>query len=104
MHLCDPPHVYPPPQCFHEAAYLADDRQDLLTAINEFLDCSVVLPPSEVMGEELLRSVALFQREMLRRRHGQEKKVAEEVSTTKDKGESALPTPTPYRGTLYTWS
>ncbi|XP_077349811.1 anion exchange protein 2 isoform X2 [Lithobates pipiens] len=70
---------------FHEAAYLADDRQDLLTAINEFLDCSVVLPPSEVMGEELLRSVALFQREMLRRRHGQEKKVAEEVSTTKDK-------------------
>ncbi|KAM5126874.1 anion exchange protein 2-like, partial [Mantella aurantiaca] len=70
---------------FHEAAYLADDRQDLLTAINEFLDCSVVLPPSEVMGEELLRSVALFQREMLRRRQGHEKKVAEEASDTKDK-------------------
>ncbi|KAJ7422611.1 anion exchange protein 2 [Pitangus sulphuratus] len=32
---------------FHEAAYLADDRHDLLNAINEFLDCSVVLPPSE---------------------------------------------------------
>ncbi|XP_073533222.1 anion exchange protein 2 isoform X1 [Phyllobates terribilis] len=67
---------------FHEAAYLADDRQDLLNAINEFLDCSVVLPPSEVMGEELLRSVALFQREMLRRRQGPEKKVLEEASTT----------------------
>lgn len=75
-----------PPQSFHEAAYLADDRQDLLSAINEFLDCSVVLPPSEVMGEELLRSVALFQREMLRRRQGQEKKVSEEAATPQEKG------------------
>uniref|UniRef100_A0A8C7K8K5 Solute carrier family 4 member 2a n=1 Tax=Oncorhynchus kisutch TaxID=8019 RepID=A0A8C7K8K5_ONCKI len=39
---------------FHEAAYLADERQDLLNAINSFLDCSIVLPPSEVGGEELL--------------------------------------------------
>ncbi|KAM4688398.1 anion exchange protein 2 isoform 2-T2 [Discoglossus pictus] len=70
---------------FHEAAYLASDRQDLLSAINEFLDCSVVLPPSEVMGEELLHSVALFQREMLKRRHGQEKKVHEEPSSPEDK-------------------
>uniref|UniRef100_A0A4W6CGP7 Anion exchange protein n=1 Tax=Lates calcarifer TaxID=8187 RepID=A0A4W6CGP7_LATCA len=53
---------------FHEAAYQADDRQDLLTAINRFLDCSVVLPPSEVGGDELLYSVARFQREMLRKR------------------------------------
>lgn len=59
---------------FHEAAYLADGRQDLLNAINEFLDCSVVLPPSEVQGEELLRSVAHFQREMLRRREEQERR------------------------------
>ncbi|XP_013924186.1 PREDICTED: anion exchange protein 2 [Thamnophis sirtalis] len=60
---------------FHEAAYLADDRHDLLQAINEFLDCSVVLPPSEVQGEELLRSVAHFQREMLRRREHQERRL-----------------------------
>uniref|UniRef100_A0A3Q2Y4E7 Solute carrier family 4 member 2b n=1 Tax=Hippocampus comes TaxID=109280 RepID=A0A3Q2Y4E7_HIPCM len=50
---------------FHEAAYLADDRQDLLNAINSFLDCSIVLPPSEMGGDELLRSVARFQREMM---------------------------------------
>uniref|UniRef100_A0AAY4DX23 Anion exchange protein n=1 Tax=Denticeps clupeoides TaxID=299321 RepID=A0AAY4DX23_9TELE len=60
---------------FHEAAYLADDRQDLLNAINSFLDCSIVLPPSEVGGEELLRSVARFQREMLRKREEQEVKL-----------------------------
>ncbi|XP_063309008.1 anion exchange protein 2 isoform X1 [Pelobates fuscus] len=70
---------------FHEAAYLADDRQDLLNAINEFLDCSVVLPPSEVMGEELLRSVALFQREMLRRRQVQDKKIMDEPADLQDK-------------------
>ncbi|XP_050953878.1 anion exchange protein 2b isoform X1 [Labeo rohita] len=57
---------------FHEAAYLADDRQDLLNAINGFLDCSIVLPPSELGGDDLLRSVAHFQREMLRKREEQE--------------------------------
>ncbi|XP_073720000.1 anion exchange protein 2b isoform X1 [Misgurnus anguillicaudatus] len=56
---------------FHESAYLADDRQDLLNAINGFLDCSIVLPPSELGDEELLRSVAHFQREMLRKREEQ---------------------------------
>ncbi|XP_067341744.1 anion exchange protein 2b isoform X2 [Channa argus] len=62
---------------FHEAAYLADDRHDLLNAINSFLDCSIVLPPSEMGGDELLRSVARFQREMLRKREEQEVKLLE---------------------------
>ncbi|KAG5841837.1 hypothetical protein ANANG_G00171210 [Anguilla anguilla] len=76
---------------FHEAAYLADDRQDLLNAINSFLDCSIVLPPSEVGGEELLRSVARFQREMLRKREEQEVKLlAKEPKSPEDK---ALLTP-----------
>ncbi|XP_010893673.3 anion exchange protein 2a isoform X2 [Esox lucius] len=72
---------------FHEAAYLADERQDLLNAINSFLDCSIVLPPSEVGGEELLRSVARFQKEMLLKREerqGQKLKVKEPKSP-KDK-------------------
>lgn len=67
---------------------MADERQDLLNAINSFLDCSIVLPPSEVGGEELLRSVARFQREMLRKREeqqGKELKVKEPKSP-KDKG------------------
>lgn len=61
-------HVQITIQQFHEAAYLADDRHDLLNAINSFLDCSIVLPPSEMGGDELLRSVARFQSEMLRKR------------------------------------
>lgn len=62
----------PSPQLFHEAAYQADDRQDLLAAISEFLDGSIVIPPSEVEGRDLLRSVAAFQRELLRKRRERE--------------------------------
>uniref|UniRef100_A0A8C7TWI7 Anion exchange protein n=1 Tax=Oncorhynchus mykiss TaxID=8022 RepID=A0A8C7TWI7_ONCMY len=73
---------------FHEAAYMADERQDLLNAINSFLDCSIVLPPSEVGGEELLRSVARFQREMLHKREEQQGKKlkVKEPKSPKDKG------------------
>ena len=49
-------------------AYFADDRQDLLNGINEFLDCSIVLPPSDVAGKDLLKTVAGFQKEMMRKR------------------------------------
>ncbi|XP_060755922.1 anion exchange protein 2-like isoform X2 [Neoarius graeffei] len=57
---------------FHEAAYLADDRQDLLNAINAFLDCSIVLPPSDLGGEDLLRSITHFQRDLMKKREEQE--------------------------------
>ncbi|KAM4604700.1 anion exchange protein 2a [Polymixia lowei] len=70
---------------FHEAAYLADERQDLLRAINGFLDSSIVLPPSEVDGDQLLRSVARFQREMLRKRDEQVNKTqAKEPDSLQD--------------------
>lgn len=32
---------------FHNIAYKADDRRELLSAINEFLDDSIVLPPGK---------------------------------------------------------
>uniref|UniRef100_A0A671R3I0 Anion exchange protein n=1 Tax=Sinocyclocheilus anshuiensis TaxID=1608454 RepID=A0A671R3I0_9TELE len=66
-------------------AYLADERQDLLTAINSFLDCSIVLPPSEVGGDELLHSIARFQKEILHKRHEQEVKLqAKEPKSPED--------------------
>ncbi|XP_066467654.1 anion exchange protein 3 isoform X2 [Tiliqua scincoides] len=63
---------------FHEAAYMADDRQDLLNAINEFLDCSIVIPPSEVEGKDLLKSIATFQKELLRKRKERDQKSTKE--------------------------
>uniref|UniRef100_A0A3P9JJM2 Anion exchange protein n=1 Tax=Oryzias latipes TaxID=8090 RepID=A0A3P9JJM2_ORYLA len=37
-------------------------RQDLLTAINSFLECSIVLPPSEISGETLIHSSEMMMR------------------------------------------
>ncbi|XP_047226321.1 anion exchange protein 3 [Girardinichthys multiradiatus] len=59
---------------FHEVAYFADDRQDLLNGINEFLDCSIVIPPSDVEGKDLLKTVADFQKQLLRKRKEREGK------------------------------
>lgn len=41
-------------QHFHGIAYKADDRKDLLSAINEFLDDSIVLPPGKWERQALL--------------------------------------------------
>nr|XP_018917358.1 PREDICTED: band 3 anion exchange protein isoform X1 [Bemisia tabaci]XP_018917359.1 PREDICTED: band 3 anion exchange protein isoform X1 [Bemisia tabaci]XP_018917360.1 PREDICTED: band 3 anion exchange protein isoform X1 [Bemisia tabaci] len=39
---------------FHKSAYKATERKDLLSAINEFLDCSIVLPPGDWERQALL--------------------------------------------------
>ncbi|EDO63795.1 AGAP006115-PB, partial [Anopheles gambiae str. PEST] len=39
---------------FHDIAYKADDRRQLLSAINEFLDDSIVLPPGKWERQALL--------------------------------------------------
>lgn len=41
-------------QSFHRIAYKADDRKALLSAINEFLDDSIVLPPGDWEQKALL--------------------------------------------------
>lgn len=41
------PSVDYPQQVFHDIAYKAKDRQDLLAGIEEFLDEVIVLPPGE---------------------------------------------------------
>uniref|UniRef100_A0A8C4ZTT0 Anion exchange protein n=1 Tax=Gadus morhua TaxID=8049 RepID=A0A8C4ZTT0_GADMO len=75
-------------QNFHEVAYFADDRQDLLNGINEFLDCSIVLPPSDVAGKDLLKTVAGFQKEMMRKRKERVLKKQQSFSTQEDQEEA----------------
>ncbi|XP_068102062.1 anion exchange protein 3 isoform X1 [Hyperolius riggenbachi] len=67
---------------FHEVAYMAAERQDLLNAINEFLDCSMVLPPCEVQGKDLLRTIATFQKDLLRKRREREQRRSAREHTT----------------------
>uniref|UniRef100_A0A4W4FKP2 Anion exchange protein n=1 Tax=Electrophorus electricus TaxID=8005 RepID=A0A4W4FKP2_ELEEL len=73
---------------FHEVAYFADDRQDLLSGMNEFLDCSIVIPPLDVEGKDLLKTVASFQKQMLRKRKERESKKC--ASTKKKRNDEAI--------------
>ncbi|XP_043392869.1 band 3 anion transport protein isoform X1 [Chelonia mydas] len=54
---------------FRRDAYLAEERQDLIKGVEEFLDCSIVLPPCEIQNEQLLRSLVPMQKELLRKRY-----------------------------------
>uniref|UniRef100_A0A8C9KRW6 Anion exchange protein n=1 Tax=Panthera tigris altaica TaxID=74533 RepID=A0A8C9KRW6_PANTA len=68
------PFVYPDPlsgpQVFRIEAYLAQSRDELVKNLEEFLDCSLVLPPSEVPSEKALLDLVPVQRELLQRRVG----------------------------------
>ncbi|NXT29806.1 B3AT protein, partial [Syrrhaptes paradoxus] len=54
---------------FRRDAYLAESRQDLLRGVEDFLEASIVLPPTETPSEQLLRSLVPLQRQLLRRRY-----------------------------------
>lgn len=54
---------------FHRDAYLAQERQDLIKGVEEFLQCSIVLPPSEIQNEQLLKDLVPLQRELLKKRY-----------------------------------
>ncbi|CAK6438224.1 unnamed protein product [Pipistrellus nathusii] len=54
---------------FRTDAYLAQSRQELVRSLEGFLDCSLVLPPSDAPSEQALLSLVPVQKELLRRRY-----------------------------------
>ncbi|XP_008591620.1 PREDICTED: band 3 anion transport protein [Galeopterus variegatus] len=54
---------------FRTDAYLAQSRGELVRSLEGFLDCSLVLPPTDVPSEQALLSLVPVQRELLRRRY-----------------------------------
>ncbi|XP_072502135.1 band 3 anion transport protein isoform X1 [Notamacropus eugenii] len=54
---------------FRMDAYLAHDRKELVQSLEGFLDCSVVLPPTDAPSESALRTLVPMQQELLRRRY-----------------------------------
>ncbi|XP_069490400.1 band 3 anion transport protein isoform X2 [Ambystoma mexicanum] len=54
---------------FRMEAYLAERRLDLVKAVEDFLDCCIVLPPSEIQNEQLLKALVPVQQELLRKRY-----------------------------------
>ncbi|MBZ3887370.1 Band 3 anion transport protein [Sciurus carolinensis] len=54
---------------FRTDAYLAQSRRELVLSLEGFLDCSLVLPPTDAPSEQALLSLVPVQRELLRRRY-----------------------------------
>ncbi|XP_002719226.2 band 3 anion transport protein [Oryctolagus cuniculus] len=54
---------------FRTEAYLTQSRGELVHSLEGFLDCSLVLPPTDVPSEQALLSLVPVQRELLRRRY-----------------------------------
>ncbi|XP_068932205.1 band 3 anion transport protein [Petaurus breviceps papuanus] len=54
---------------FRMDAYLANNRKELVQSLEGFLDCSVVLPPTDAPSESALRTLVPVQQELLRRRY-----------------------------------
>uniref|UniRef100_A0A8C9XP03 Solute carrier family 4 member 1a (Diego blood group) n=1 Tax=Sander lucioperca TaxID=283035 RepID=A0A8C9XP03_SANLU len=59
-------------------AFLAQTDKDLTNAIADFMDCSIVIPPTEIQDKEMLEPIIDFQKKMLRDRlHRQMKPLLE---------------------------
>lgn len=48
--------------------YLAQTDKDVTNAIADFMDCSIVIPPTEIQDKEMLEPIIRYQKKMLRDR------------------------------------
>lgn len=53
---------------FSLEAYLAQNEKELTNAIADFMDCSIVIPPTEIQSVAMLQPIIGFQKRMLRER------------------------------------
>ncbi|XP_030649274.1 solute carrier family 4 member 1a (Diego blood group) isoform X2 [Chanos chanos] len=49
-------------------AYLAQNEKELTNAMADFMDCSILIPPTEIQDEAMLKPIIGFQKRMLRNR------------------------------------
>ncbi|XP_029934376.1 solute carrier family 4 member 1b (Diego blood group) isoform X1 [Myripristis murdjan] len=53
---------------FNQAAFQAQSARGLTDAVADFMDCSIVIPPTEIQNEAMLSSIINFQKKLLRDR------------------------------------
>lgn len=46
-------------------AYLAQTEKDLTNAVADFMDCSIVIPPTEIQDIAMMEPIIAFQKKML---------------------------------------
>lgn len=57
-----------PCQVFNQAAFQAKSARELTDAVVDFMDCSIVIPPTEIQNEAMLSSIISFQKKLLQDR------------------------------------
>lgn len=68
-----PPSPLFPSKVFNQAALDAKTARELTEALVEFIDCSIVIPPTEIKDEAMLSSIINFQKKFLKdRQHSSE--------------------------------
>lgn len=50
---------------FSLEAFLAQTEKDVINAIADFMDCSIVIPPTEIQETTMLEPIIDFQKKML---------------------------------------
>ncbi|XP_068439124.1 solute carrier family 4 member 1b (Diego blood group) [Clinocottus analis] len=50
---------------FNQVAFQANSARELTDAVADFMDCSIVIPPTEIQNEEMLSSIISFQKKLL---------------------------------------
>nr|XP_057918415.1 solute carrier family 4 member 1b (Diego blood group) [Doryrhamphus excisus] len=53
---------------FNQAASRAKNLRSLIDAVGDFMDCSIVIPPTEIQSEAMLSSIINFQKKLLQER------------------------------------
>ncbi|XP_073345820.1 solute carrier family 4 member 1b (Diego blood group) [Pagrus major] len=53
---------------FNQAAFQAKSARELTDAVADFMDCSIVIPPTEIQNEAVLTSLISFQKKLLQDR------------------------------------
>ncbi|XP_077407028.1 solute carrier family 4 member 1b (Diego blood group) isoform X2 [Vanacampus margaritifer] len=53
---------------FNQAASRAKSLRNLTEAVSDFMDCSIVIPPTEIQNEAMLNSIVDFQKKLLKDR------------------------------------
>lgn len=58
-----------PFQVFNQCALQAKTAHELTNAVADFMDCSIVIPPTEIQNEAMLTSIINFQKKLLQDRN-----------------------------------
>nr|XP_046232634.1 solute carrier family 4 member 1b (Diego blood group) isoform X2 [Scatophagus argus] len=53
---------------FNQVAFQAKSARELTDAVSDFMDCSIVIPPTEIQNETMLSSIISFQKKLLQDR------------------------------------